>query len=159
MIRDAAPGDAEAACAVLRASIIELCEPDHGNDQVLLERWLANKQPEIVAGWIARADNSVRVAVENGHAIVAVGSVTDDGEITLNYVAPNARFRGVSRALLSALEARAAERGNTECRLHSTETAHRFYLANGYADVGEPSRKFGMNSGYPMSRRIARRDG
>jgi len=39
--------------------------------------------------------------------------------------------------------------------LHSTETAHRFYLANGYVDAGEPIRKFGMNSGYPMSKRIA----
>jgi GNAT superfamily N-acetyltransferase len=152
-IRDAGPDDAEAACAALRASIIELCAADHGNDPVLLERWLANKQPEIVAGWITRTDSSVLVAAEDD-TILAVGSVTDAGEITLNYVSPRARFRGVSRALLKALEARAAERGNTECRLHSTETAHRFYLANGYADYGEPIRKFGMNSGYPMSKRI-----
>jgi len=153
-VRDARPEDAEAACLVLRASIIELCAADHGNDPVLLERWLANKQPEIVAGWIARADSSVVVAVEDD-TLLAVGSVTDAGEITMNYVAPAARFRGVSRALLAALETRAAERGNTLCRLHSTETAHRFYLANGYVDVGEPIRKFGMNSGYPMSKRIA----
>jgi GNAT superfamily N-acetyltransferase len=152
-IRDAAPDDAEAACAVLRASIIELCAADHNNDPVLLERWLANKQPEIVKGWIAQPNRSVLVAVEDD-TILAVGSVNDAGEITLNYVSPRARFRGVSRALLAALEARAAVRGNTLCRLHSTETAHRFYLANGYVDVGEPIRKFGMNSGYPMSRRI-----
>ena len=152
-IRDATPDDAEAACAVLRASIIELCAADHDNDPVLVERWLANKRPEIVAGWIARTDSSVLVAVEDD-IILAVGSVTDAGEITSNYVAPPARFRGVSRALLSALEARAAERGNTECRLHSTETAHRFYRANGYADAGAPIRKFGLHSGYPMSKRI-----
>jgi GNAT superfamily N-acetyltransferase len=154
-IRDAKPGDAEAACAVLRASIIELCAADHNNDAILLERWLANKQPDIVAGWIARTDNSLLVAVDDDDSILAVGSVNDAGEITLNYVSPHARFRGVSRALLAALEARAAERGNTACNLHSTETAHRFYLANGYADDGEPIRKFGMNSGYPMSKRIA----
>jgi GNAT superfamily N-acetyltransferase len=152
-IRDARLDDAEAAYAVLRACITELCAADHGNDPVLLERWLANKQPEIVAGWIARTDSSVLVAIEED-TILAVGSVTDAGEITLNYVSPHARFRGVSRALLKALEARAVERGNTACRLHSTETAHRFYLANGYVDVGEPIRKFGMNSGYPMSKRI-----
>ena len=46
-----------------------------------------------------------------------------------NYVAPDARFRGVSRALLGALEVRAAERGNVRCTLTSTETAHRFYRA------------------------------
>ena len=154
-VRDATSADAEASCAVLRASIIELCAADHGNDPVLMERWLANKQPEIVAGWIAQPNGSVLVAVDDGDAILAVGSVTDAGEITMNYVSPHARFRGVSRALLAALESRAAERGNTACRLHSTETAHRFYLANGYADDGEPIRKFGMNSGYPMSKRIA----
>jgi GNAT superfamily N-acetyltransferase len=153
-IRDAKPEDAEAACAVLRASIVELCADDHRNDPVLMERWLANKQPEIVAGWIARPDSSLLVAVEDDR-ILAVGSVTDTGEITVNYVSPRVRFRGVSRALLAALEARAAERGNTLFRLHSTETAHRFYLANGYVDDGEPIRKFGMNSGYPMSKRIA----
>ena len=152
-VRDATSADAEAACAVLRASIVELCATDHNNDPVLLERWLANKQPEIIAGWIAQTDSSVLVAVEDD-IVLAVGAVTDAGEITMNYVSPHARFRGLSRALLAALEARAAERGNTECRLHSTETAHRFYLANGYVDDGEPIRKFGMRSGYPMSKRI-----
>jgi hypothetical protein len=38
----------------------------------------------------------------------------------------------------------------------STETAHAFYLKNGYADDGSPTRKFGMDAGYPMSKRIAR---
>jgi GNAT superfamily N-acetyltransferase len=154
-IRDAKPEDAEASCAVLRACIVELCAADHQNDPALLERWLANKQPESVAGWIVRADNSLLVAVDDNDAILAVGAVTNAGEITLNYVSPDARFRGVSRALLAALEARAAERGNAVCQLHSTETAHQFYLANGYVDVGEPSRKFGMETGYPMTKRIA----
>jgi GNAT superfamily N-acetyltransferase len=88
---------------------------------------MAEKQdPENVTLWIARPDNSVLVAVENG-TIRAVGAVTDAGEVTLNYVSPGARFRGVSRALLSALETRAAERGNTRCTLTSTETTRRFY--------------------------------
>jgi len=100
-IRDATPDDAEAACAVLRASIIELCTADHGNDPTLLERWLANKRPEIVAGWIGRPEHSLLVAVDGGD-ILAVGEVRDAGEITLNYVAPQARFCGISRAMLSA---------------------------------------------------------
>jgi GNAT superfamily N-acetyltransferase len=152
-IRVAKPEDAEAACTVLRASITELCAADHGNDPVLLERWLANKQPDVVASWIADPDNPLLLAVE-GDAILAVGSVNGGGYITMNYIAPRARFRGVSRALLKALEARALERGNSECRLHSTETAHRFYLSNGYVDAGEPIRKFGMNSRYPMSKLV-----
>jgi GNAT superfamily N-acetyltransferase len=153
-IRDATPQDAQAACDVLRQSISQLCGADHGNDPAMLQRWLGNKRPEIVAAWAKQPGNSLLVAVE-GDAVLAVGSVTDAGEITLNYVAPDARFRGVSRAMLKALEARAAERGNSRCTLISTETAHRFYLSGGYVDDETPVGKFGMRSGYPMFRRLA----
>jgi GNAT superfamily N-acetyltransferase len=156
IIRDATPEDAADACEVLRACITELCVADHRNDPAILGRWLANKQPDIVAGWAADPANSLLVAID-GAAMLAVGSVSNDGEITLNYVAPHARFRGVSSALLAALEARAAERGNTTCRLLSTETAHRFYLSRGYVDDGAPQGKFGTNSSYPMTRNIAQR--
>ena len=153
-IRDATPADAATACEMLRASITELCAVDHRNDPAILGRWLANKTPEIVAGWAAQTGSSLLLAVEDD-AILAVGGVTDTGEITLNYVAPAARFRGVSSAMLKALEARAAERGNARCTLLSTETARRFYLSRGYADDGTPQRKFGTNSSYPMSRPIS----
>jgi len=96
-------------------------------------------------------DNSLLVAVEDG-SVVAVGSVTDGGKINLNYVSPDARFRGVSRALLGALEARASERGNTRCTLISTETARRFYRANGYSEKGAPVGEFGTTAGYPMAK-------
>ena len=95
-----------------------------------------------------------RILVVEDEAVLAVGRVKDDGEITLNYVAPAARFRGASSALLKALETRAAERGNSRCKLVSTETAHRFYRARGYADTGAPERRFGTSSSYPMSKKI-----
>jgi GNAT superfamily N-acetyltransferase len=93
------------------------------------------------------------VAVEDDH-ILAVGSVTDEGKITLNYVSPDARFRGVSRALLGALEARAVQRGSVRCTLTSTETARRFYRANGYVEDGLPVGEFGTSSSYPMSKAL-----
>jgi GNAT superfamily N-acetyltransferase len=147
-VRQAAAEDAKEAGEVLRRSITELCAADHGNDPAILARWLANKTPENVAVWIARPDSSLLMAVESG-AIVAVG-----GEILLNYVSPDARFRGVSRALLAGLESRAAERGARQCRLESTETAHRFYRAAGYVDDGAPTEKFGMSSGYRMGKAL-----
>jgi GNAT superfamily N-acetyltransferase len=152
-IRDAAVADAPAACEVLRRSIIELCVGDHDNDPAVLRQWLANKTPEIVASSIAKPGNSVLLAIEDD-TVLAVGSVTDEGEITPNYVSPDARFRGVSRALLRALEARAIVRGCACCRLHSTETARRFYLAAGYSEDGPSDGKFGARSGYPMSKRL-----
>jgi GNAT superfamily N-acetyltransferase len=152
-IRDARPEDAAEATTVLRRSIIELCGADHRDDPTLLAAWLSNKTPGTVAAWMRRVDASYLVAVEHG-ALAAVGAVTDAGEIPLNYVSPDARFRGASRALLAALEARAWERGATRCTLISTETARRFYRARGYAEVGAPVRKFGMDSGYPVAKAL-----
>jgi GNAT superfamily N-acetyltransferase len=153
-IRDAVPEDAPAACQVMRRSITELCVADHRNDPAILARWLNNKTPEIFLAWLERPDNSLLVAVEDGR-ILGVGGVTDAGEINLNYVSPDVRFRGVSRAMLGALEARAAARGNVYCTLASTETARRFYQAAGYVEAGPPSGKFGTESGYPMSKALA----
>ncbi len=153
-IRNAVAEDAIAACETLRRSITELCVADHRGDPDLLANWLRNKTPEAFVAWI-RPSNALLVAVEDDR-ILAVGCVTDLGEITLNYVSPDARFRGVSQALLAALEARALASGNSRCRLESTETARRFYLSNGYADEGAPTRKFGMASGYRMSKALRR---
>lgn len=152
-IRDAIAEDAPAACRVLRRSIAELCVADHGNDPAILAQWLRNKTPDIVASWMTLPAHSLLVAVTE-ERILAVGSVTDAGHITLNYVAPDARFRGVSRALLAALEARAVERGSIRCTLDSTETAREFYLANGYVIDGPPNHKYGTG-GYPMSKPLA----
>ena len=154
IIRDAKPDDAVAACEVMRRSIAELCAADHGDDPEILARWLSNKTPENVGAWILRQDATLLVAVETT-AIVAVGMVTDAGEVLLNYVSPDARFRGVSRALLTALEGRARARGAAVCTLESTETARSFYRSNGYAETGGATCKFGARSGYRMMKPLA----
>jgi GNAT superfamily N-acetyltransferase len=153
-IQDAHPDDATHACVVLRRSIVELCQADHNNDPAILARWLGNKTPEHFIAWINQPDNSLLIAAEE-RKILAVGSVTDAGVIGLNYVSPDARFRGVSRALLRGLEGRAVDRGNIRCALISTETARRFYLSNGYVESGAPVGAFGTGSGYPMSKPLA----
>jgi GNAT superfamily N-acetyltransferase len=153
LIRDASAQDAPAACETMRRSITELCTPDHANDPAILNRWLANKTPENVTAWIIDPGSSILVAVEN-NAILAVGAVTNQGEITLNYVSPDARFRGISRAMLAALEVRASERGNTTCVLLSTEIARRFYETAGYIHTGPATAKFGARGGYPMAKQF-----
>jgi GNAT superfamily N-acetyltransferase len=152
-IRNAVSEDAPAACEIIRRSIAELCIADHRNDPTVLERWLSNKNPEIFKSWI-RPGNPLLVAAEDDN-LLAVGNVTDAGEITLNYVSPDARFRGVSTAMLGALEKCAMERGNRRCTLTSTETARRFYLARGYSEEGPADGRFGTTSGYPMSKQLA----
>lgn len=144
-IRPARADDAVAACDVLRRSIVELCEADHRNDEARLADWLANKTPEIVAGWIA--GSHVFVAEEGGR-IVGVAALTDSGHVTLNYVAPEARFRGVSKALIDAVEGKAAQLGLQACTLESTKTARRFYEALGYGErIGLPHGLLGKSLG------------
>jgi GNAT superfamily N-acetyltransferase len=153
LIRRARPDEAAEICDVLRRSIAELCGADHHDDPAILRRWLANKTPKIVEGWIAHPDNFVLVAVEE-ETVLAVGIVRHDGEITCNYVSPDARFRGVSKAMLAQLEATARDHGNDVCNLISTETAHRLYLSAGYEDCGVPQGKFGTTSSFPMLKRL-----
>ena len=155
MVRDARPEDAPAICEVLKRSILELCDADHQHDPAILARWLRNKTPERVLTEMLLPGNSMLVAVENA-AIVGAGLVDDMGEIHLNYVAPEARFRGVSRQIIHALEARARERGNTHCTLTSTETARRFYISGGYTEKTEVVLRFpGDCPGYRMSKLLA----
>ncbi|MDE1935589.1 GNAT family N-acetyltransferase [Bradyrhizobium sp.] len=154
IIRQATPGDATEACELLRASISELCFADHRRNPDILDRWLLSKTPENVAAWADNIGRSLLVAVEDD-VVLAVGGVTDRGEITLNYVSPKARFGGVSSALLKALEERAMARGAVRATLLSTDTAHRFYLSHGYQDTGPPQGKFGMAASYPMAKTLA----
>lgn len=155
-IREASVEDAVEACHVVRRSIAELCHADHRDDPAVLEKWLSNNTSRTMRSWIADPDTYVIVATE-GAAIIGVGAVTSSGEITLNYVSPDTRFRGVSKAVLKRLEARALERGNSSCTLTSTETARRFYLSAGYAQSGPPEPGIGTGSSYRMVKKLSPR--
>ncbi len=147
IVRRARPNDAEEVAAVLCASITDLCIADHGSNPETVARWLANKTPHVVRSWI-ESEGYVGVAEDRGQ-IVGVGAALASGSITLNYVLPEARFRGVSKAVLSTLEAYLRTEGCGCSSLSSTRTAHRFYLAAGYVDAGEPQSWHGLTE-FPM---------
>jgi GNAT superfamily N-acetyltransferase len=153
-IRPAKVEDAAEACEVLRRSITELCQIDHQDDPGTLGAWLSNKTIDNVRSWIADPNTYVVIATE-GAAIIGVGAVTSSGEIILNYVLPAARFRGVSKAILRWLEAKALELGNARCVLKSTETARRFYLSSGYVQQGSPTGSFARITCYPMVKQLS----
>jgi GNAT superfamily N-acetyltransferase len=138
---------------VLRRSIRELCGDDHHGDPVTLDAWLVNKTSDTVCRWIT--DGHVIVAVDAG-AILGVAAIRTSGEIALNYVAPEARWRGVSKALVAALEAWAIDRGLDRCTLHSTTTARPFYAAAGYHETGPPTEAWGAVLAYPMAKELRR---
>jgi GNAT superfamily N-acetyltransferase len=152
VVRPATPEDAAAAARLMRASIRALCEADHGGDPDRIAAWCTNKTAAHFRRWLAAPATRLFVAELDGH-LAAVGAVSTSGEVTLNYVAPRARFRGASSALLARLEAELAGRGHAEARLESTTTAHGFYLARGWEDGGPPIRHRDL-PGQPMRKRL-----
>lgn len=130
-VRRALAQDAAGAAELLRNSIRELCRADHRDDP-----------------------GAIVLVAECDGALVAVGAVRHEGEITLNYVAPAARLRGASKAMVAALEGEARRLGIVRVRLNSTATARRFYCALGYTDTGAPHEAFGLAS-FPMARDLA----
>jgi N-acetylglutamate synthase-like GNAT family acetyltransferase len=95
---------------------------------------LSNKTVENVARWIRQ---SHVVVAEEADTLLGVAAMNDSGKITLNYVSPEARFRGVSKAMMQRLEARARAVGLSECVLETTQTGLRFYQGLGYVRTDE----------------------
>jgi GNAT superfamily N-acetyltransferase len=152
-IRKASADDAEEACTVVRRSIVELCGADHQDDAATIAAWLANKTADNMRRWIAQVH--VFVATDQGR-ILGVGAMKASGEIALNYVSPDARLRGVSKAMVRRLERKAAELGLAALTLQSTATALRFYESAGFRGSGPPTKGFGITSGYPMTKTLER---
>ena len=143
LVRCAEDGDAGPAAEASRRSITELCGADYRGDPLVLARWLANKTPENFRRWIGSADRSVCLAVREDGRIAAVGMVAWRGEILLNYVVPEARFVGASKALVAHMEGHLRARGVGKVGLLSTHVARRFYRSLGYEEVGRVESRFG----------------
>lgn len=153
LVRRAVDSDAQPACDLVRRSIAELCAADHRGDPLTIEAWLANKRVEEFLRLISLTEKYCAVAVRGG-VVQGYGHLDRSGEIGLLYVAPEARFRGVSHAILQALEAEADRAGTAILYLDSSLTARRFYEARGYRVSGAPKPGFGVTWRYPMEKRL-----
>ncbi len=118
-----------------------------------LSVWLGNKTADNMRQWIAA--DTVLVAME-GEGIAGVAAARSDGVVLLNYVAPEARFKGVSKSLMHEIEAWASQRGLNWLRPESTDTALRFYLSNGWTMAGPPQPGFGVTTRNPMRKAVPR---
>ncbi|MBL4750549.1 MAG: GNAT family N-acetyltransferase [Amylibacter sp.] len=99
---------------------------DHRKEEQEIAGWLVNKTVESWALWVSDAASRLYVADYEGE-ILGVGMISEKGEILLNYVNPDARFHGVSKALLEHMEASVVAQGLACCSLESTKTAYQFY--------------------------------
>jgi len=111
-------------------------------------RFLARFLREVQSGDVALdAPTEFFLGVVDDAALVAIGGVTPDpylasadiARVRHVYVTPSARRRGVGRALMSALEARAFLRVSTLRLRTDTTAAARFYEALGYERTTEPN--------------------
>ena len=152
-IRQARVEDAEAALALVRRSIVELCREDHFGDRLTLEGWLANKSLKNMTAWIGMIDCTVVVAERDG-ALAGVAAFTGAGEVILLYVAPESRFTGVSKALLAECEERARKMRLPMLRLTSSVTARRFFLDRGYEMEEAEGDLFEPGEGSDMKKRL-----
>lgn len=145
VIRPATSGDAVAACAVLRRAITECCIADHKNDLSLLQAWLGNKTPQMVATWFASATNYALVASDSDE-VVGVGLLTRAGKVALCYLLPAVQGRGIGKALLAGLEMQARLWEIKATKLHSTATAQGFFLHQGYYTADRVRSPYGIDT-------------
>jgi GNAT superfamily N-acetyltransferase len=150
-IRPAQMADADHAIDVVRRSIQGLCDLDHGGDAATLSMWLANKKADNMRQWIAA--HTVLVAIE-GEKISGVAAVRSDGVVLLNYVAPEARFKGASKSLMHEIEVWASQRGLKRLMLDSTVTALSFYLSRGWTVAEAPQPGFGVTTRHPLRKEV-----
>lgn len=140
VIRPAVRPDAGEMAALLCRSISELCVADHNNDETCLQPWLRNKTQETVLAWIdGPSDVFIAEAASSLPKLIGVAMGTQTGEVVLNYVHPEARFRGVSKALMKTIECTFLAQGISRVRLKSTKTAENFYLSIGYELIERPT--------------------
>ena len=151
-VRSAQSADANSSIDVVRRSIQGLCELDHRGDLATLSAWLGNKTEDNMRRWIDT--HTVLVATDDDGRIAGVAAVRADGVVFLNYVAPEARFKGVSKQLMQAVEAWASSRGLEWLTLESSATALGFYQSNGWTRTGPPQPGFGVTTGHPMRKAV-----
>jgi len=147
-VEETDPADAAEIAVLLQRSILELCVADHGNDPKKLDPWLANKTPNSVCRWIAAPGCLLSACLKDntGRRIAGVAMGNEAGEVLLNYVHPEMRYSGVSKALMAAVEGYFVGRGLVHARLTSTRTAERFYRSIGYVETG----KIDLHRGMPV---------
>ncbi len=145
-IRQAAPADAPAACALLRRSIEIGCKADHEGKPAVLEAWLGNKTAANVATWFASPSNYAIVAQGPGGELLGLCLLTQAGKLALCYVLPEALHQGVGRALLDAAEQQARAWSIKKLHLHSPASASAFFERQGFVNAGKDTSCFGLDS-------------
>jgi putative acetyltransferase len=142
-IRQATPGDAQEACALLRRSIEEGCVADHARREEVLQPWLSNKTPQTVATWLSSPSNYAVVAVHD-QQLAGLALLTQGGKLALCYVMPGQLRSGIGSAMMRAVEAQARCWDIGKLHMHSPASSSGFFERLGYVNAGKDKACFGM---------------
>jgi putative acetyltransferase len=126
-IRPATLADAEALCALHKASVRSLCHGAYTADEI--EAWLREREPAGYRQAMTDGGETMLVAERDG-AVAGFASIKETMLFGL-YVDP-ARGRGAGQVLLQAVEDEARRRGAAALSLQSTLNAVPFYRKHGY---------------------------
>jgi putative acetyltransferase len=126
-LRAATPADAEALCALHKASVRALCLGAYTADEI--EAWLREREPQGVRHAMTDGGETMLVAECEG-AVVGFASIKETVLFGL-YVDP-ARGRGAGRVLLAAAEDEVRRRGARALSLQATLNAVPFYRQHGF---------------------------
>ena len=147
IIRLAQPADAAEMTRLRAASIRQLCSADHRDDPAEIADWIGS--PDKFDRLLAMPTMTMVVAEVDG-VLAGLGGFFGD-TITLNYVHPDHRFGGVSKAIMADLEARLSQAGVVLGRLNTTATALPFYRSIGWIALGAVD----GDAGQPMSKSLS----
>ena len=142
-IRQATPGDADAACTLLRRSIEEGCAADHGQRAEILQAWLSNKTPQTVVAWLSSPSNYA-VAALIGAELAGLALLTQAGKLALCYVLPGQLRSGIGSALMHAVEVQARTWDIGKLFMHCPSSASPFFERLGYVNAGKDKACFGL---------------
>lgn len=136
LLRHFKPEDAQACCDVINASVTAMRGlNDAARFYIIAKNVPADLSAELQTGYSL-------VAEIHGH-IVAVGSLSKDGEIRRIYVSPDMQKRGIGKAIMDMLEDAARKREMSEIRIHASPTSVEFYEQLGYVIVAHERTEIG----------------
>jgi GNAT superfamily N-acetyltransferase len=75
---------------------------------------------------------------------VGISLLTQAGKLSLCYLVPEAQHAGLGAAMLAALEQQARAWRISVLRLHSTTSAHDFFVRSGYVLAGKEKSCYGV---------------
>jgi putative acetyltransferase len=126
-IRPAGLADAEALCALHKASVRALCTGAYTTQEI--EAWLSEREPAGFRQAMTDGGESMLVAERDG-AVVGFASIK--GTVLFGLYVDPASGRGAGRLLLEAVEDEVRRRGAAVLTLQATLNAVPFYRKHGF---------------------------